>query len=283
MIAPGIHQMSADSYHALDTPTPALSASIARVLLGQSPLHAWYAHPMLGAGKRETSDAMDLGTAAHAYLLEGETGFVIVDAEDWRTKAAKEAREAARDAGKVALLAHKWADVQAMAKAAREQLAAHEAPTPFTNGRAEETLVWREGDLWLKARLDWLHRGALYIDDYKSVAQTANPETWCRGIFSSGAALQAAFYVRGVRAVLGVDASFRFIVQETFAPYALSVIALGPDAMTLATKKVLFAINLWRDCLESGAWPGYPTRIAYASLPPWEEASWLAREEASLL
>jgi hypothetical protein len=282
VIGPGMHQMTADSYHALETPTPALSSSIARKLLGYSPLHAWYAHGHLGAGTREEGDHLDLGSAAHAYLLEGETGFVIVDADDWRTKAAKEARDAARADGKIALLAHKWADVQAMAKAAREQLAAHEAPTPFTNWRAEETLIWTEGDVWMKSRLDWLHRGGLYADDYKTTSATANPEVWCRGVFSSGVAIQAAFYVRGIRAVLGVDAIFRFIVQETFPPYALSVVGLGPDALTLAEKKVIFAIDLWRDCLASGKWPGYPTRIAYAALPPWEEASWMAREEASL-
>ncbi len=52
--------------------------------------------------------------------------------------------------------------------------------------------------------------------------------------------------------------------------------------MTLAIKKVLFAIGLWRECLSSGTWPGYTTRTAYAALPPWEEAAWIAREEASL-
>ena len=71
MIAPGIHQMTADSYFALETPTPALSSSIARKLLGYSPLHAWYAHPVLNpGGEREEKEAYDIGTAAHALLLD---------------------------------------------------------------------------------------------------------------------------------------------------------------------------------------------------------------------
>lgn len=282
MIAPGIHAMPADTYHALETPTPALSSSIARKLLGYSPLHAWYAHPYLGAGEQEEREAFDNGSAAHAYLLEGEDHFAIIEAADYRTKAAQALRDEARLAGKIPVLACRWRDVQAMATAAREQLAAHEAPTPFTSGRAEETLIWQEGETWMKARLDWLHQGGLYIDDYKTTSATANPEVWCRGVFSSGVAIQAAFYVRGIRAVLGVDAIMRFVVQENYPPYALSVVGLGPDALTLAEKKVIFAIDLWRDCLASGKWPGYPTRIAYAALPPWEEASWMAREEASL-
>jgi hypothetical protein len=280
MIAPGIHDMTSDSYHALATPTPALSSSIARILLASSPLHAWYAHPALNpAGVREEREAYDIGTAAHALLLEGSAArVVIVDAKDWRGKAAQEQRDAAYTEGKLPLLAAKWLDVQSMVAAARGQLAAHERPTPLTAGQAEQTLVWQEGDVWCKARLDWLHEGARYVDDYKTTSASANPETWCRNVFPSGVAIQAAFYLRGVRTLLGYDAAFRFVVQETYPPYALSVVGLGPDALVLAEKKVIFALDLWRDCLARGEWPGYPTRTAYADLPPWEEASWIARE-----
>ena len=57
----------------------------------------------------------------------------------------------------------------------------------------------------------------------------------------------------GVRAVYGVDEPrFRFVVQENYAPYELAVIALAPDAQTLADQKIAYAIDLWRACLASG-------------------------------
>lgn len=278
---PGIYRIGPDDYHSDPCPTPSLSSSIARLMLANSPAHGWYNHPRLNpAFEREEKETFDLGRAAHAYLLEGESGFAIIEADDWRTAKAKSARELARLAGKIPLLAHRWADVQAMALTAREQLAKHEAPIPLTNGRAEQTLIWPErGDVWCRARLDWLHDAYEWIDDYKSTGATANPDEWTRGpLFGTGYDLQAAFYVRGLKVLTGIEAQFRFVVQENFAPFALSVIGLGPDVLTLAEKKRQHAVELWRDCLRANSWPAYPTRTCFAELPPWIEANWLARE-----
>ena len=278
--------MTGAEYHADPCPTPSLSASIAHVLLSQSPRHAWTAHPRLNpAYAPEESEAFDLGTAAHAYLLEGETGFVIVEAPDWRTKLAREARDLARAEGKTPLLAHRWADVQAMATAAREQLGSHPAPEPLGGGDPEQTLLWHEGDMWCRARLDWLHEDLRTIDDYKTTATSAHPAVWSRSLFASGYDIQAAMYLRGVKAVFGATAEFRFVVQETTPPYALSVIGLDPEALALGAAKVGRAIALWRECVTTNTWPAYPTRTCYAEAPPWAAAQWLERtyyEEVSV-
>ena len=279
--APGIYQMPAAAYHADPVgPAPSLSSSLARELLAASPQHAWWASARLNpAYEREEKEAFDIGNAVHAYLLEGESGCVIVDAADWRTKDAREQCDAARADGKVPLLAQRWQDVQDMARRAREQLAQHEdKPTPLTNGLPEQTLIWTEGDVWLRARLDWLHKDRQVCDDLKSTGATANPEVWSRLLFGSAYDIQAAFYLRGLKAVFGVDATFRFVVQETYAPFALSVVALGPEALALADKKVTHAIELWGECLRRGRWSGYPTRTCWAELPPWQEAQWAERE-----
>jgi hypothetical protein len=282
-IEPGIHQMTADTYHQDPCPAPSLSSSIARTLLGYSPLHAFTEHPRLSPTlEREEKEIFDLGSAAHSYLLEGETGFVIVDAKDWRTKDAQSQRDAARLEGKIPLLAKHWEDIQAMAEAARRQLGEHEAtPIPFAGGKPEQTLIWREGEIWCRARLDWLHDDHSAIDDLKTTSASANPDAWSRLLFNSGYDVQAAFYLRGLRAISGGGArgtAFRFICQENFKPFALSVIGLAPDALELADRKVKRAIALWSACLETGRWPGYPTQVCYAELPPWEEARLMERE-----
>lgn len=271
--------MIADSYHALETPTPALSASLARVLLGSSPLHAWYQHPALNpGGQREEREAFDIGHAAHALLLEGEARVVIIDAKDYRTVTAREERDAAYARGLTPILAHRWQDVQAMADAVVNQLDDHLIPRPLTDGIPEQTLVWQEGETWCKARLDWLALDYRTVDDLKTT-ENANPDHFTRGpLFALGYDVQAAWYLRGVKAVTGVDAEFRFVVCETRPPYAVSVIGLGPDVLQLAEKKILRALELWRECLRTGRWPGYPSRTVTAQLPPWAEAAWIERE-----
>lgn len=279
---PGLYEIPAAEYHQDPVgPAPSLSSSLARILLSQSPQHCWFAHPRLNpAYEPEESSRFDVGTAAHGYLLEGEAGFLIVDSPDWRTKLAQVARADARLAGKVALLADQWAAVRAMAKAAGPQLDAHEdPPRPLAGGRPEQTLIWQEGEIWCRARLDWLHEDRRTIDDLKTTGASANPDAWTRGqLFGSGFDVQAAFYLRGLRAVFGVEAIFRFVVIENMPPFALSVIGLAPDALALAERKVTHAISLWRYCLENDRWPGYPLRTCWAEAPPWEEARWLERE-----
>jgi hypothetical protein len=276
----GIHTMPAVDYHRDPCPEPSLSSSIVKTICLASPLHAHHEHPRLNpAAVDDDSEAMDIGTAAHALFLEGAAAIAVVDAKDWRTNAAKEARDVARAAGRIPLLSKSWAAVQAMVAEARGQLARHQdgGAAMFTNGHAEQTLIWREDDVWCRARLDWLRPGA--IDDYKTTSASANPDVWTRSMFFAGVDIQAAWYLRGLRAITGhEDTIFRFAVQETFEPYALSVIGLGPDALMLAEKKCLYALDVWRACRKADAWPGYPTRTAWASLPMAHEAWWLEKE-----
>ena len=94
---PGVHLLSMESYQRDPCPSPSLSSHIAHRLITQSPLHAWYAHPRLNPRYvEEDSTAFDLGSCAHALLLEGEDSIAVIEADDWRTKVAKEARAKAR-------------------------------------------------------------------------------------------------------------------------------------------------------------------------------------------
>ena len=59
---PGIHVWSHEEYLSDPCPEPSLSRSIADILMAQSPLHAWCAHPRLG-NKSEPR----LGNGDHRY------------------------------------------------------------------------------------------------------------------------------------------------------------------------------------------------------------------------
>ena len=274
--------LSAVDYHADEIDDrPSLSASIACIICSKSPAHAQAAHPKLNPDfEQETSDAFDLGTVAHSLLLEGESRVELILADNWTTKLAREQRTEAREAGLIPLLQKDADRVFAMVEAARVQLGAHEAqPALLTDGKPEQSLVWEDNGVLCRARLDWLRDDHAAIDDYKT-SQSANPDWFARkGIYDHGYDVKAAFYLRAVKAVTGVDAEFRWIVQEKKPPYALSVVSPGADVLALAAEKVSYAIDLWRGCLENDAWPAYTTRVAYAELPGWEETRWLEKTE----
>lgn len=279
----GLLTIPAHEYHADPADVPSLSSSIAHLLVTTSPAHARAAHPKLNPDfERVEDEKFDVGNVAHQMLLEGRDAVEVVYENDWRTKAAKEARAVARLDGKIPLLAKHWEQVQAMADAVRAQLGEFDCDPPLLapGGKPEQTLIWEDEEgVTCRALFDWLHDDMSAVDDLKTTARSANPETWSRTLFGIGADIQVAFYLRGLEQVFGVtDVEWRFIVAESQPPFAVSVVSLGPDALALAQDKVTWAIRKWRDCLASGLWPAYPLRVCYADLPPWEEVRFAERE-----
>lgn len=277
-VGEGIYQAAAipvERYHADPCPRPSLSASLIHTICTSSMMHAKFAHPRLVAQpEREDSEAMDIGTLAHSITLQGEASIVdVIKAKDWRTKAAQEARDASRAAGRVPLLPKQYEAVMRMTGIAKDA-------KMFTGGSAEVTLIWEEDGLWCRARLDWLTADRKHIRDYKTTSVTASPDVISRTLFNNGWDTQAAWYLRGLKALTGIDADFIFAVQETQVPNAISKIALGPDAMTLAEKKVIWAMDRFRRALDTGDWPGYAAHVCHATLSPWQEEQWLRKETA---
>lgn len=280
-MTPGIYDIKDAEYHSDCCPEPSLSASLAIVLCNDSPAHAMIRHPRLtDTPIDDESTAMDIGTVAHALMLQGLSIAEVLDFPDWRTKEAKQRRDAIREAGGIPILAKNWKHVEAMVRAAHQQLERHmDASDAFTGGKAEQALIWQDSGVWCRSKLDWLRDDRRFVDDYKTTGNSANPEIISKTLFGAGWDVQAAFYLRGLKAIEpNADPVFRFVVQEVNPPYALSVIALGPDALMIGEKKVQFAIDTFRECLQSGDWPGYPRRTCYATLPAWQESRWLQKE-----
>jgi hypothetical protein len=289
-----IADLAAADYHA-DTlkDVPTLSASIANLLLNRSPLHAWTAHPKLNPDWQPDDDAKyDVGTVAHAMLLEGTANVDVCTYDSWRSNDAKEARDASRANRRTPLLAHQFEEVLGMCNAVADQLKAFDIdPVPLTAGKPEQTMVWQDSEtgVWCRARIDWLHDDLSAIDDLKTTTRSAHPEAFAKNLYSYGCDVQAAFYLRGLRTLEIANADviryeppqWRWIAVETSPPYGLSVVEPGPAVLELADAKVDAALKLWAECLERDVWPGYPTKVATAELPAWEEARWLAREEVA--
>lgn len=272
---PGIYDMPLAEYIADPVKEPSLSASIAHTLITQSPLHAFVQHPRLNpGGEREESAKADIGTIAHAMLLENdESRIAIIDADDWRTKAAKELRDAAYAAGKVPLLAKQERPIRKLVQVAREAIRNSELGDDFTPtaGKAEQTLIWHEGDIWLRSRPDWLTNDHRLIIDLKTTTGSAEPNAWVRTALSNGNDLQAVLGLRGVKALTtgGSRCQFVFWVVEQNPPYASSFVGLSPQFLEMSEHKLARAIQCWSDCTAMNCWGGYPSRVCWIEPPSY--------------
>jgi PDDEXK-like domain of unknown function (DUF3799) len=307
---PGVYTVPAAAYYAdqIKDSEPSLNASVLKHLITDTPKHAWTHHPRLNPAYQEKGAAkFDVGTTAHALFLQGETitlnddAFTIDDADvrvatqasvdgkpfalivsaaDWRTKAAQQVRDHARDRGLVPLLTDQWLQTQALAQRLRRQLPLIEADPPlFTAGKAEQVLVWRDEGVLCRARLDWLHDSLECVDDLKTTAATANPHTWARTtMWNIGADIQAAFTLRGLRSALGVDSTFRFLIAEVNEPYAVAAVTPGPQALALSNAKIDAGLARWRRCLADNAWPAFPPQILTIDPPEWLAVQWAERQ-----
>lgn len=270
---PGLYNLTRDNYHADPCPTPSLSSSIAQIILEQSPLHALLAHPRLNANfQPEESSKFDLGSAAHLMLLERrEDAIVRVQADDWRTKAAKDARVAAQANGQFAVLERQFGDIVKMCNAAQDFLVTTELGDILATGDAEQSALWQEGEYWYRARPDLLSTDRKIILDYKSTSSAA-PDFIAKQIGRMGYDMQAEFYSRGVEKLTGIAPTFVFLFQEVTAPYACSLISLSNTYREVGKLKVQRAMALWEKSLSTGSWGAYSSKILYCEPKPWDAA-----------
>ena len=62
-----------------------------------------------------------------------------------------------------------------------------------------------------------------------------------------------------------------FIVQEKSPPYLVNVLELDGPALLVGQQRNRRAIDVYRECRESGVWPGYGDDVAVVGLPRWAE------------
>lgn len=280
---PGIYRgVASADYHSDLCPEPALSQSIAKLMLERSPWHAWTAHPRLNPRYEPDDDTkFDLGNVVHSLILGRGKDFEVLPYDDWRSKAAKEAREELRLIGKVAVLQHQFDRASDMLAAVWQQLSSHEDRDAFKHGDAEVMIAWQEDGIWLRSLVDYLHEDLCTVDDYKSTDMSVAPHVLGYRAEAAGWHIQAAFIERGLDVLNPENKGrrrFRFIAQETAEPHALSVMHMDEHWMTMGRKAVDAAIRIWKLCMKTNAWPGYTPHSVVPQFPGYKEAQWLDRE-----
>lgn len=270
---PGVYDLPAHTYHADPVPGGSLSASAARKLLPPScPARFRY---WVDFGQEPKAE-FDFGHAAHAEALGVGEPIHVIDADDFRTKAARAERDAAYADGRTPILAHEYERVQAMATALREHPVAGSLFHP-DRGRPEQSVFWTDPrtGIWRRAMLDWLphpvDRQRFIVSDYKTCT-SADPEAISRAMHSYGYCQQADWYLDAVAAA-GLtardEAAFLFVFQEKQPPYLVTVAQPDPEALLWGSRLNAKAIDVYAHCAATGHWPGYADDVISVGLPIW--------------
>lgn len=255
--------------------------STANKLLSQSPRHAFeyrrWQKSKLGNEDPDHSRDREIGTVTHKLLLGSHTGYIEIEALDYRTKAAQQARAAAERAGLTPVLKPDMARCVRAANAMREQL--REEFNIDLDGNSEVETYWEESGLKCKAKLDHVRADGATILDIKT-GEDANPRKLIRRILDAGYHVQAACYSRGLAAnfpELAGRVRFIDVFIETSGLVLCTPTEITGALLELGEREWLRACSTWAQCQERAFYPGYVTEVWRPECPEWALKEEMAR------
>jgi hypothetical protein len=153
----------------------------------------------------------------------------------------------------------------------------------FEPHRSELSAIAQIDGVWCRAMFDNAPLNPKQpIYDLKT-CEDASPEAVTAAVARYGYDVQAAHYLDAWEAVTGERRKFRLVFVEKSAPFEVSVVELfekpGDEAdwFDHARAAAADARRIWRECLQSGQWPGYPAKVAVIGAPGWHTAKAEAR------
>lgn len=272
-----VRNLSESDYHAL----LALSASGIWALSDINEgcgLKFWLGSPWNPDRAAVNAAHFDIGTAAHLAVLEPdrvEERVVLHGHDEYRSGAAKAARDDAYAAGKIPLKPAEWAQVERMRRAIMADPIARGAFT--VDGEAEVTAQWTDRDYGVpcKARADRVLDGGRILVDLKT-ASSAHPIGFARAIWDHGYFSRAAWYLDGWEAATGRrPEEYWFVVVEKKEPHLVAVHKLPEKDQEWGRIVNQMAVATFADCMARGEWPGYRppgagrSRAFVTGLPTW--------------
>ncbi len=255
----------------------------------KSPLH--FRHDR--DNPRDSTPAMELGTALHMALLEPllfEGHYVVLGQCEAKKKDGDRCSSQGKfyrdgqsfcgvkghDPGEVedmdpgihVLAEDAMADLLGMTAA----IQAHPRASTFFEGRGDYELtgIWldEETGVLCKIRIDRDIERGLMIADLKT-ARDASPEAFRRDAAGRGYHRKAAFYRRGCAALGRTRNSSVLIVPENVAPYPVAVYLLDEEDLAKANQEITRHLNRYAMCLANDDWPGYSDEMMTLKMPPW--------------
>lgn len=251
-------------YHA---PKDELSSTGAKLIL-DSP--AKFKHQILD-GNRIYRSGFDLGTAVHTKVLGVGSRFITYPDEhltksgNVSTKSETVAwAEQQRASGRIILPPNEATIVDAMA----ESVLAHPLARKLfeREGRPEVSVFDDVLGVKRRGRFDYLPHEGGYAIDLKTTVDASNGG-FARSAAKYGYHIQRAHYLDILHRVTGRDLDMRFIAVEKEAPYLVNVHSLNEQFAEMGQQEALEAVDVYRRCLETGEWPGYPIEVNVLAPP----------------
>lgn len=213
----------------------------------------------------EKTACMELGSALHCYILEGEEEFekkYVVMFESELNKNTKEYKQmasefAAANADKTILpsLTAKMPTMDVI-KGVQNRLRNHPAANYMLSqeGLTEVTLIWDDPKTGLrcKARLDFFAEGI--IVDLK---KTADAQKFRNTLVNLNYDIQSAWYLAGAQACALPATKFAFIAMEAEAPFKVATGFLSDRWAEYGRKEIDRLLGLVKQCLERNYFPAY--------------------------
>lgn len=242
------------------------------------PLKFWLDSPWNPDREPFNATHFDIGKAAHLSALEPELideQVVLHGFDDYRTGAAKMARDDAYAAGKIPLKPAEWAQVERMRQAIMADPLARGAFTG--DGDAEVTALWTDPvyGVRCKARADRVLDGGRILVDLKT-ARSAHRLGFGRALWEHGYFARAAWYLDGFEEANGRrPEEYWFVVVESKEPHLTAVHKLPEADIEWGRIVNRMAVATFADCMARGEWPGYRppgadrVRAFVTGLPTW--------------
>lgn len=241
-----VHGMPEAEYHA----HPSLGSTSIRSILQSPAKFNEYRHDPL-----QPTEAMQLGTAVHAKVLGTPSPVVVLEFENYRTKAAQQERDEAIEAGLTPFLegSEKLAAIDAMTESVLAHRGARAVLESSPGREASLFATDPATEVSIKARFD------VYGDvcgDLKT-AKDASPQGFMRAVWDHRYDIQQEHYLK-VRELLGLGRPrFRFIAVESTRPYLVGVYELDEQWQEIGDVWATAGRRIYRECTDAGIWPGY--------------------------
>ncbi len=244
--------------------SPAINRSFLHNMISYSPGHAKYLQE-----HEKITEAFRVGDAFHASILEPERferEYVILpddckpgtkDKPNPGMKARKEAFEVgAEGRGETIIQPADQDNIREMVAVIQ---ADQEALDLLSGGVAEQSgyFIDPDYDSLVKIRLDLINKGHNILIDLKSCAD-ARHAPFRKSAYDHGYDLQAFMGLLGVTQITGVPHNeFKFICVESKGYHGLHIWEADQEMLEVGYKKYQKAMILYKQCIESGEWPGY--------------------------
>ena len=218
--------------------------------------------------------AMQMGTAAHCLVLDGQAAFdgAYIRKPENIKLTTKEGKEWKAGVGRKTVLASggkddPWGSVQGMAESLR-RLEWYSGTDAEYIKRNEVSIYWDWLGVRCKARLDSVLVEEGIVLDLKTT-DSVDYDSFTKKVVNLGYDFQAAYYAKAAEVAYGKPFRFIFVAVERKAPYTVELFEVTPDMLAEGHHKCSIALGDYRRCEESGQWPNREPRIYNLEYPSW--------------